>query len=201
MRRTSSQDDALGMASWRKFTNGCPVLAAAGHLYDKFPKFVPAGWRNDLEATLTSHSNTRPDFARHRAVKTWGLRLAWSTLIGAWAAVVPSTAHAANPACPSGYTVAVIQTVGNHVRSKACYRESSDDWVFQDTYTDSYGATLAIPSNDQSYKRYFDDRNGANNGWIRVDSEYTEDVNMIAGLCLTQGSQRLSCTTSGYIRA
>lgn len=134
----------------------------------------------------------------HSPRRTW---LALATVAGFVGVVVPSPAQAANPACPSGYAVAVIQTVGDHVRSKACYREATDDWVFQDTYADGYGTLFNVPSNDQSYNRNFDDKNGANNGWIKVDSEYKEDVQMVASLCLVDGIKRLSCTTSGWIVA
>lgn len=95
-----------------------------------------------------------------------------------------SSAQAANPTCPSGYSTAVVHTAGTeNFRAKACYGESGDNWKFQDTYADGWSAEFSYPKNSLSGSNVARDTNGWNNSWITLDSEYPENQPLSVTLC------------------
>ena len=97
--------------------------------------------------------------------------------------LVAGTASADNPPCPTYFATAVINVQGDHFRGKACYRESTDNWQFQDTYADTQSTEFRYPENDLSGLDYGYDTNGANNGWNTKYSEYPENRELAPQVC------------------
>lgn len=68
-----------------------------------------------------------------RSAISVGVSLGLMSLVGVGQAV------AANPACSSGFVTSVVHvTADDHFRGKACYKEATDNWQFQDTYADGW---------------------------------------------------------------
>lgn len=113
------------------------------------------------------------------------MRTAVAVLAGASVVLVPMGVHAANPKCPTYFTTAVVHTVGDHVRGKACFRDSTDNWQFQDTYADGMGVNLRIPydGNPGTAARWINDSDGSNNGWIVVYSDYVDNKTIFPAVC------------------
>ena len=95
-----------------------------------------------------------------------------------------SPALAANPPCTSGFATAVVHTQGDdHFRGKACYKESTDNWQYQDTYADDWSAILTYPNDSLSGYNTAVDSNGSNNGWRTAYSSYPEGRKLSVGMC------------------
>lgn len=120
-------------------------------------------------------------------------------VLAATAAVsVPAgPARAENPACPSSFAPAIVHVLGDHVRAKVCFRAATDNWRFQDTYSDGHGALFRPPSNDLSRRLWLEDTDGANNGWRAHNSAYARG-GITAGVCTMDFGTGVNhgCTTA-----
>ena len=98
---------------------------------------------------------------------------------------IVSPADAANPSCDSGFVAVVVHVTGDSeaFRAKACFRESTDNWEFQDTYVDGWSAVFNYPNNALTAQLRAWDSDGANNGWNKLNMEYPEGRNMTISLC------------------
>ena len=106
--------------------------------------------------------------------------LAVGSLVG-----VASPVHAENPACDPGFVAVVVHVAGGSeaFRAKACFRESTDNWEFQDTHADGWSAAFSYPDNALSRQLRAWDSDGAGNGWNKLNMEYPEGRRMTISLC------------------
>lgn len=94
-------------------------------------------------------------------------------------------AHASNPACDAGFSGIVVHVAnGSEVfRAKACWRESVDNWEFQDTAIDGWSAVFNYPNNAVSAQLRAWGSDGADNGWNKLFMEYPEGRSLTVSLC------------------
>lgn len=115
--------------------------------------------------------------------------------------LVGSPASADNRACDSGFVKVIVHDFQSHWRAIACYKESTDNWEFQDTYSDGWSAEFTYPKDSLSGSYTARDSNGNNNAWIVKYSSYPENRWVIATLCsydVSEGETHGCTTTTVY---